>query len=235
MPKLHESRPPDQGQQHTYSLDPGPDPGCEVTWLIDGQPVGLGSKVGGLEVKGFGAAGTMTVEVTGSYHDTMVTAKIRCPNKPLATIGPMLVGTHTWNPCDEPPSHIPRVRYLQAAASATERADGLAFFCMQLRHGLLMFLAMLGIFIPTLLAALYCHALHLDPIFCQALYVALALATILMLWALGFFGLRVRMFRERLQACREQRAEMQQLYRIMLDTCPKECQPAEVIVECRCR
>jgi hypothetical protein len=235
MPKLNESRPPVQGQQHTYSLDPPTDVGCEVSWFIDGQPVGLGSKVGGLEVKGFGAAGTMTVEVTGSYHDTMVTAKIRCPEKPLVTVGPMLVGTHTWNPCEEPPCRIPRVRYQQAAAAATERADGLAFFCLQFRHGLLIFLATLGIFIPVLLAVLFCQTLHLDPILCQALYVALAAATILMLWALSFFGLRFRIFRERMQACREARAEMQQLYRIMLDTCPKECQLAEVTVDCRCR
>jgi hypothetical protein len=235
MPKLRESRPPDQGQQHTYSLDPGPDPGCEVSWLIDGQPVGLGSKVGGLEVKGFGAAGTMTVEVTGNFHDTTVTAKIRCPEQPLATIGPMLVGAHVWDPCEEPPCHIARVRYQQVAASAVELADGLAFFCLQFRHGLLIFLAMLGIFVPVLLAVLFCQTIHLEPIFCQALYVALAVATILMLWALGFFGLRFRIFRERMQACREARAEMQQLYRIMRDVCPKECQPPEVTVECRCR
>jgi hypothetical protein len=94
---------------------------------------------------------------------------------------------------------------------------------------------MLGIFVPVLLAVLFCQTIHLDPIFCQALYVALAVATVLMLWALGLFGLRFRIFRERMQACREARAEMQQLYRIMRDVCPKECQPAEVTVECRCR
>ena len=74
MPKLNESRPPVQGEQHTYSLDPPRDPDCEVSWFIDGQPVDRGSTVGGLDVKGFGAAGTMTVEVTGSWHNTMVTA-----------------------------------------------------------------------------------------------------------------------------------------------------------------
>jgi hypothetical protein len=235
MPKLRESRVPDQGQQHTYSLDPPPDPGCEVSWLIDGQPVGLGSKVGGLEVKGFGAAGTMTVEVTGSFHDTMVTAKIRCPERPLATIGPMLVGTHVWNPCEEPPCRIPRLRYQQLSASAIERDKELGFFCAHFRRGLLIFLATLGVFLPALLAVLFCQTIHLDPILCQALYGALAVATILMLWALGYFGLRYRIFRERLQACRAARAEMQQMYRIMLDTCPKECQPPEVTVECRCR
>jgi hypothetical protein len=234
MPKLRESRPPDQGQQHSYSLDPAPALGCEVSWFIDGQPVGLGSKVGGLEVKGFGAAG-MTVEATGNFHDTTVTAKIRCPEQPLATIGPMLVGMHVWDPCENPPCHIARVRYQQAAASAVERADGLAFFCMHFRRGLLIFLATLGVFVPVLLAVLFCHTIHLDPVFCQALYVALALATILMLWALGTFGLRFRIFRERMRACREAQAEMQLLYRIMRDVCPKECQPAEVTVECRCR
>jgi hypothetical protein len=235
MPKLNESRPPVQGQQHTYSLDPTTEVGCEVSWFIDGQPVGLGSKVGELEVKGFGAAGTMTVEVTGYYYDTTVTAKIHCPEKPVAVIGPMLVGTHTWNPCEEPPCRIPRLRYQQAAAVATATANGLGFFCDAFKKGLVVFLGALGIFIPALVAVVLCQTIHLDPILCQALYVALAVAAVIMLWALRFFLLRLRIFRERMQACRKARAEMQLLYRIMLDTCPKECQHAEVTVDCRCR
>lgn len=97
MTTLRESRPPLLGRQHSYKLVPAPAPGCEVRWLIDGEDVTVDSEVGGLEVKGIGASGEITVEVTDDTSDTSVTAVITCgANREV--VGPMLVGTGEWTP-----------------------------------------------------------------------------------------------------------------------------------------
>lgn len=92
MASIRQSRPPKHGQQHSYSLDPPPGPGCEVTWSIKGQSVTVGSEVGGIRVVGIGASGTMTVEVTGNTDGTTVSAVINCPNKQPESAGPVFVG-----------------------------------------------------------------------------------------------------------------------------------------------
>lgn len=95
MTTMTESRPPARGQQHSYVLDPPPEPHCRVRWLIGGREVARGETVGGLEVKGFGASGQMTVEVVGDASATTVTAKIHCGGDP-ETVGPMPVGSGSW-------------------------------------------------------------------------------------------------------------------------------------------
>lgn len=92
MATITQSRPPQKGQQHSYSLNPQPGAGCEVTWSIDGQPVSVGSEVGGIRVVGIGASGTMTVEVTGGTGGTKVSAEIHCPGIPPDQAGPIDVG-----------------------------------------------------------------------------------------------------------------------------------------------
>lgn len=98
MTTMQESRPPQPGQQHSYKLNPPTPVGCEVQWMINDQPVNLDSELGGLDVKGFGASGEMTVEVTGDISSTTVTAVIICPGRPPDTVGPMPVGTGNWAP-----------------------------------------------------------------------------------------------------------------------------------------
>lgn len=98
MPTLTESRPPQLHQQHSYRMNPPTPVGCEVVWSINGENVALGSTVGGLSVKGFGASGEMTVEVEGDVSNTEVTATLRCPGAQPDPAGPMAVGTGAWPP-----------------------------------------------------------------------------------------------------------------------------------------
>lgn len=79
MATVTQSRPPVMGQDHSYTINPAPGVGCEVVWSINGQAVGVGSKVGGLKVEGIGASGTLSVEVTGDISKTRVSAVINCP------------------------------------------------------------------------------------------------------------------------------------------------------------
>lgn len=238
MPKLKESRRPTHGQQHTYALYPGPDPGCTVSWFINGQQVGLWDKVGGLEVKGFGAAGTMTVEVVEPdhvWHATEVTARIRCPEEPVVTVGPMLIGSVYWDPCEQEPCGSSRRRYRERATIATDAADGLGFFCHDFRMQLVVFLPALAIFIIAAIAAVLCRTWHLDDILCLAIYSALALATVLLLWALRRTIPAMIALNARLKACKEAKAAMTEAYQEMQARCPEECRLPEVAVECRCR
>lgn len=103
MASLSESRPPALHRQHSYKLTPPTPVGCEVTWSINGQNVTLGSSVGGLSVKGLGAAGEMTVEVEDDVSQTEVTATIRCPGAAPQAVGPMPVGSGSWPPAAMPP------------------------------------------------------------------------------------------------------------------------------------
>ena len=92
MADLTQSRPPQLGEQHSYTLNPQPGVGCEVVWSIDGQAVGVGDEAGGLKVVGIGASGTITVEVTDDTSDTEISAVIECPGVPPDPTGAFDVG-----------------------------------------------------------------------------------------------------------------------------------------------
>jgi hypothetical protein len=78
-----QSRNPALGQQHSYSLSPPPDPGCKVTWSIEGNEVTVHDDVGGLRVVGIN--GTMTVNVTGDTTGTTIKAVVKCGAETMGT------------------------------------------------------------------------------------------------------------------------------------------------------
>ncbi len=120
MAKISESRPPVLGQQHTYTITPGPDPGCRVTFLINGQPVNIRAEVGGLKVVGF-SAGSMTVGVTGNFGGTTVEGRIDCPERPTIHAGPIVVGSGSYDNCDQEPCKSLRQKYINAAMLAVDQ------------------------------------------------------------------------------------------------------------------
>ena len=47
MAKITESRTPEVGKQHSYSIAPKPKPGCRVTYSVDGRTVTIRDQIGG--------------------------------------------------------------------------------------------------------------------------------------------------------------------------------------------
>lgn len=76
---MHEVKPSGDAvldRQHSYSLDPKQNPGCNVIWSINGQIANLGDEVGGLRILGMN--GTLSVTVTDEIKDTVVSAFVNC-------------------------------------------------------------------------------------------------------------------------------------------------------------
>jgi hypothetical protein len=110
---LTESRPPQEGRDHTYTVDPPPGPNCEVQWFIDGQSAGMHGRIGGLRVSGF-SHGTMsvTVEDGAAAGSTRISVRVDCPGQPPRVVEGMPVGAGSFSgngsaPAPQP-AHTPQ-------------------------------------------------------------------------------------------------------------------------------
>jgi hypothetical protein len=235
MTALIESRPPMQGQQHSYSISPPRGVGCQIRWLINNRAVALGDKVGGLEVKGFGASGSMTVEVIGPVSWTEVEAQIDCPEMPTAHAGPMLVGTGMRDRCDEEPCKSDRQAYIRDALAALDAARNLSVACFGYKLLLAAVLIVLILWVIVLAAALVCHAALLFPTLCFVLDAFLAALSA----GLAFASVKLARASKELLATQRQcafaKAWMKAGYVRMQSDCPRECWLPEVKVDdCGC-
>jgi hypothetical protein len=236
MPKIIESRPPVLNQQHSYSLSPGVPVGCSVVWAINGRIVGLGDQVGGLEIKGFGGAGAMTVEVVGPVAGTVIEARIACEATPQVIVGPMLVGSGIYDPCTLEPCSTARKSYLDAAKAAIDAASVIPRSCASYRRVVRLFLLLL---IQTNLVfgmVIACRAMPLSVHFiCAALYGLLALLGLALVCAAVMvvrLGLELDV---RQMKCQLAQGKMFTLYLQMAADCPRECILPLNGVRCDCR
>lgn len=234
MTALIESRPPMQGQQHSYSISPALGVGCQITWLINNRPVALRDQVGGLEVKGFGASGSMTVKVIGPVSQTEVEAQIQCPEMPVAHAGPMFAGTGMRDRCAEDPCKSGRQAFIDTAMAAIDAGRDLSIACFGYKLVLFAFFIALIVWTIVLAAALVCHATLLFPVLCfvlDAFLVALSAG-------LAFVSVKVAQARRELLAtqrrCAMVEAWMKASYVRMQADCPRECWIPEVKVDCGC-
>lgn len=79
MTKIVQSRPAEPGEEHSYRLEPPPEPGATITWKINGVVVTVHSKEAGLLVERVAYA-EMGVQVVGDVAaGTIVEANIRYP------------------------------------------------------------------------------------------------------------------------------------------------------------
>jgi hypothetical protein len=236
MPKIIESRPPVLNRQHTYSLSPGVPVGCSVAWAINGRIVGLSDQVGGLQVKGFGAAGAMTVEVVGPVAGTVIEARIICEATPQVIVGPMLVGSGIYDPCTLEPCSTARQNYLDAAKAALEAAKVIPAYCARYRTLVRLFVGVL-IQIHLLLGILiacqsFPAALHFICAPLKGLLLLLGVALVV----LGVLVLRLRFeldFRQ--MVCVVAESKMFALFLQMAADCPSECRLPYTAVRCNCR
>ena len=235
MAKISESRPPVLGQQHTYTITPGPDPGCRVTFLINGQPVTLRDEVGGLKVVGFGAAGTMTVEVTGNFKGTTVEGLIDCPERPTIHAGPIVVGGGSFDNCEQEPCKSRRQAYINAAIVAIDQERFLRPLCKlyNLFRGILLILLLLLVALVAL--AIACAANPVFPLLCVTLNVMVAVLAAAVLAMTGFvLRYRRELYRVEIQ-CTILEVSMKIAYVNMVADCPRECWIPEVKVNCNCK
>ena len=235
MPSLTESRPPAQGQQHSYTMSPPPRPGCEVVWMIDGQAVSLHDEVGGLKVVGIGASGTITVEVTGDISGTRVSARVDCPNEAPVTFGPMAVGSGTWTaPCEEEPCKSARAAYNDAAIAAQQERGVVDVACFAYRFYLRVAAVLTAHILLIVAAAFLCYAQSLNPLLCQALY-GIAGILYLMLAVISAQVVRsANALRLSQGVCTAKSILMQIAYLRMQRDCPAICWLPEWTVDCSC-
>jgi hypothetical protein len=234
MAKITESRPPVMGQQHSYSIDPPPGLGCRVTFLINGQAVTIRDEVGGLRVVGFGAAGSMTVEVVGGFIGTTVTARIDCPEVPSSTAGPLEVGSGSFDNCDQEPCKSRRQSYINLAIVAIEQERAVKLFCRLYRFLLRVLLVLFLLFLLATFMVVLCQMVFFVPAVCLFFRgVFLALAAGLPLAAAMVFLLGVQV--QRLQrSCGIVEAQLKTAFLNMQSDCPLECRIPEVKINCNC-
>jgi hypothetical protein len=235
MAKIFESRPPVLGQQHTYTITPGPDPGCRVTFLINRQPVNIRDEVGGLKVVGFGAAGSMTVEVTGNVAGTTVEGQIDCPERPGIHAGPIVVGSGSYDNCEQEPCKTLRQNYINAAILAIDQERLVKPLCRVYRFFLrLLWLLLVFLLLVTILA-LVCAANPVFPVLCVALNAIMMLLAAAVLALSIYVGLLRRALLQQEVACDLLLVSMKIAYLKMVVDCPRECWIPEVKVECSCK
>jgi hypothetical protein len=97
MTMIRESRTPQLGRDHSYDLDPPPDPQCVVHWSIDGVDARVGLSSGGLEIVGVSTS-HLQAKVVNDPLSADIRARIVCPNKPEEALGPMAAGSVRWPP-----------------------------------------------------------------------------------------------------------------------------------------
>lgn len=234
MAQITESRPPVLGQQHSYSITPPPGLECIVTWFINGQHVTLRDRVGGLEVKGFGAAGQMTVEVVGNTDGTTVEARTDCPQQPTIPAGPIVVGSGSFDTCEQEPCKTSRQNYINAGFIALESELLVKLTCGVYKLFLAAVLIVFLYFLILLALSIVCHLAFTFPTLCVAIDILLLAV---------FAGLTVLMTRltllrlelQKLQRqCETDSATLRINYLRMQLNCPPDCWVPEIKVNCNC-
>ena len=234
MATITESRPPVLGQQHSYSISPPPSPGCIVTWFINGQQVTIRDSVGGLEVKGFGASGQMTVEVVGNTSGTTVEARTECPEQPTTVAGPIVVGSGSFNTCEQEPCKTSRQNYINSGFIAIESERALKLICGLYKLFLTAVLIVFLYFVVLLALSILCHLVLTFPTLCVAIDILLLAVFAGLTFAMARLLLLRTELQRRQRLCAIDSALLRIKYLQMQLDCPRDCWVPELKVNCDC-
>jgi len=205
-----------------------------VTWFINGQQVTIRDVVGGLEVKGFGAAGQMTVEVVGNTFGTTVEAHTSCPEQPTIVAGPIVVGSGSFDTCEQEPCKTRRQNYINAGFIAIESERALKLICILYKLFLVAFLIGFLYFVVILALSIACHVVFFFPALCVAIDIVLFAVVA----GLGVAMLKLLMLRWEVQKvqklCAINLAILKINYLQMKIDCPRDCWIPEIKVKCNC-
>jgi hypothetical protein len=190
--------------------------------------------VGGLEVKGFGASGQMLVEVIGATLGTSVEARIDCPEQPFILAGPLLVGTGSFDACEEEPCKTRRQNYVNAAIKAIDSERELKLRCALYKFFVRAFLVVFLFSVILLALSILCRLVFLFPTLCVAIDIILIAVIATMTGALARL-LTLRFQLHGLQRlCGLDSASLRLSYMQMQLDCPRGCWIREVKVNCDC-
>ena len=233
---ITESRQPQPGQQHSYTMHPPPRPGCKVYWFINRKNVTVHDETGGLKVVGIGASGTITVEVTGDFEETVIHVMMICEgqeeNPELG--GPLTVGRGSSDPCPEPCKGF-RQNYSDQLIRALKAKEKLAGPCLRYKTLVAQFFALLLLLFFVFAAIVMCHALHWVPIVCAGLYALASLLAVLIVLCSTIIIISQKELKTLTLFCELERLKMEIAYAEMQINCPPPCWLPKNSTDCGCK
>lgn len=194
----------------------------------------VSDRVGGLEVKGLGASGQMTVEVAGDTSETTVEARINCPEQETIPVGPILVGSGSFDTCEQEPCKTSRQNYINAGFVALESEQLVKLICGVYKMFLAAVLIVFLYFIVLLALSILCHSVFTFPTLCVAIDILLLAVFAALTFAIGRL-LLLRIELQKLQRqCELASARLRINYLRMQLDCPPDCWVPEIKVNCNC-